>query len=84
MSRPYPGTTSLEQGDQDGRRAVRLHKLDHYGICAWIQEEFVHSLYVSMQRCQNRLQKMWVGGKHVKQMLEGVDKVWLEGRTLTR
>ena len=63
MGRPYPGTRSLEQGDQDGHRVVmHLDELDHYGICAWIQEEFSHGLSFSMQSCNNRLKKMWVGG----------------------
>ena len=49
MGRPYPGTRSLEEGDKGGHRAMHLHELDHYRICAWIQEECCHSLSVSMQ-----------------------------------
>ena len=77
MCRPHPGKGDLEERDQDRHGAVHLHQLDHNGVSAWVKEESCDCLSVSLQGLHDRVQKVWVGGKHIQEMLEGNGKIRL-------
>ena len=74
---------SLEQVVQHWDMPIELDKLNDTRVSTWVQEKPGHCVPVSMEGCHHWREKVGMGGKHVRKVMEGLGKVWLESWTLS-